>query len=40
MGICFNEKNKNNSAKNSLIYDDNDNSSTSINLKSEKINSW
>jgi hypothetical protein len=39
MGICFNEKSKNISLKNSLINNNNDNFSSSIKEKSANINS-
>jgi hypothetical protein len=39
MGICFNEKSKNNSIKNSLINDGGDYFSSSIKEKSPNVNS-
>jgi hypothetical protein len=39
MGICFNEKSKNISLKNSLINNNNDNFSSSIKEKIANINS-
>ena len=39
MGICFNEKSKNISLKNSLINNNNDNFSSSIKEKNANINS-
>ena len=39
MGICFNEKSKNISLKNSLINNNNDNFSSSIKEKGANINS-
>lgn len=39
MGICFNEKSKNISLKNSLINNNNDNFSSLIKEKSANINS-